>query len=60
MKQTYIFSYHKFPKPEILQFEQKWKFLNQVHWCQISAVVNLFIKLILYASIVIHSYVIKK
>lgn len=26
MKKNYIFSWHNFPNPEVLQFEQKWKF----------------------------------
>lgn len=26
MKKKNIFSWHNFPNPEVLQFEQKWKF----------------------------------
>lgn len=59
MKQTYIFSYHKFPNLEIVQFEQNWKFYIKYMGTKLCFVKSL-IKLALYTSIWIDSYVIKK
>lgn len=57
MKQTYIFSYTIFPWNIAVWTEVK--VLDQVHCYQFSAVVKMFIKLTVYARIVIDSYVTK-